>query len=334
MLTFKNYIEGRSTRNQTVLVAAHLATKTRDPEAFVLDFAEAHYPHLYPRLVKAIYLENDALSPPGLSPEDESTPTQGGKNPAVSQAAGNFKNAIGGMKQAMDETGISGFFANLFGGGGARKNFDKAMKSLEKVNGVIATLKMPDEVKNSDNGLEGYDDFVEKLGGAIASMKDLSGKADMLKIADQVKKNPGIVDQMKIAQFAQDPELAPPQDDANGTPAAGGNAAQAPAAGTGTPTPDQMMQTKQAIFDRGDFSSFGSNAEAAKKAFLAIKPNLDAHGDNHDEIDKALTPILQKYGHPSTKGGKTESRRRRGRVMNESMREFLVLAGVPARRSR
>jgi len=333
MLTFSNFMTGRASYRRAAFAAARLAVLTRDPEAYILKFAEHRSPKLYHKLLL------EATPAPPTDDDDNSTPAMPGDsanapNKKISDAGAQFRQFTGGLKQAADETGLSGLISKIaswFGGGGAQKNFKTAMDALGKVNKIVNAVK-PSVKSLTDSGDEqfkDFDDFVKALEGSIKSLQGIADAQQLTGLIDKLQKDPDSfqIDPAAAKELESMPELAPPKDD----DASGGGGTTA---GTETPSPDQMMQFKQAMMDRNDFSAFGANADKAKQEYEStLKAQIDplrSDPGKHGEIDKLLVPWMQKWGHPNTVK-QTAWTHRRGKVLSESFNDWQVLAGIPSR---
>lgn len=338
MLTFKNYLSARPTNLQTAQVAVELAVKVADPESYILDFAEQRYPHLYPQLVRrftesAPALPSDAAGgdEPGAMPTDAGN---SGTNPAISKRGKQFNNMMGGLKQAANETGISGLLGKIagwFGGGGAQKNFETAMKSLQKVKGVFDTIKVPDALVQNDERFKNYAGFVEELGTAMQSLQKFKDAPEIAGLLDQLKKNP---EQFQInqeaaksvdAEVSGGEEPADPSGTGGGTGDTGGAAAGGEDEAHLKPVAANVVgRVKHDLFN-GNFDSFPADKQAQAKAEVEKIKALPDDTQQHN----ALAKLMRQLG--NTEADKNESRRRKGGVINESyFSDAMALAGIPA----
>lgn len=187
MLTFRSYLSGRSRLISVGELASELARKTTDPQAFVLEFVESRYPQLYGPLLESIYLEADPRPPSGGG--EESSPDapapSGGERPGARPA-----------KKVQHGTFL-GWLNDLFSGGGAAKNFDKAVKAITKVDSVVQTIHIDNGLQGDDGPVAGYDQFKQELRDVLTKMKELGQQSQLLHVADAIKRDPNYVQELE-----------------------------------------------------------------------------------------------------------------------------------------
>ncbi len=272
MQTFRTYMSGRGNRSHLMRLgetARALACKTEDPVKFILDFAEQRFPHYYEPLLEAFYLEADG---PVEAPPGSETP-----------AAKSEKGDAARPASEVPHGGFLDWLKDLFGGGGAAKNFDKALKSMTKVDSVVKTIKIPDDVqKNPDSGVQGYDEFSKELSDLLNTMTELSKKSRMLQVADAIKRDPNYVQELQgaLAGATEDPDLAPPEAVDDG----------------GAGDPESEAVTKYSPdFEKGIFTSFdGAKQAAAAGEYAAIKAEADP-----EKKKQATVAWMKKHDHPA-----------------------------------
>ena len=205
MLSFKTYLSDMPKLKQMGETARLLARKTSDPQGFILDFAAARFPHYYNPLMEAFYLEGPGDPDPEPDPSKHSseTPDQADNKNAPPTPASVVAN----------NTGVLEFLKNLFGGGGAKSNFDKAAKALTRVDSVVRTVRIPPEDQLKGGPAEGYETFSTELKNVLSKMKDLGKQADLLNIADAIKKDPNYIQQLEkqlstLIQQDSNPDLS------------------------------------------------------------------------------------------------------------------------------
>ena len=182
MLTFRNYIASRPTNINTVYAAAALALKVADPEKYILDFAESHYPQIYPELVMTLC----EAAPPVATPAGDAAAGGGAVDPKVAP-----KDA--GDHDPQERTSIGDIISNIaswFTGGGAQRNFNNAITALKKVKGVFDTVKVPEELLANDERFQGYDDFVKQLGAGMEQLQKSNDAPALAGMIDALKANP------------------------------------------------------------------------------------------------------------------------------------------------
>lgn len=193
MLTFRSYLSDRNRLISIGELATELARKTEDPESFVLEFVEARYPRLYGPLLESIYLEDGA---------DPRPPTSGGGAPAGgAEAAGGGEgdgDAPGARpaKKVQHKTFL-GWLNDLFSGGGAAKNFDKAVKAISRVDSVVKTIHIPPNFQQEGGPAAGYDNFRDELEEVLKKMQELGQQSQLLHVADAIKRDPNYVQELE-----------------------------------------------------------------------------------------------------------------------------------------
>jgi len=344
MLKFKTYMSDRSRLLKLGEVSRELARKTEDPQKFILDFAEERFPHLYEPLLEAFYLEADAVPGP--------TVAAAGEKPAT-DAAASTKGDAARPPGEVPHGGILDWLKDLFSGGGAAKNFDKALTSMTKVASVVKTIKIPEDLQQTKgSGVEGYDEFSKELDGVLSTMKNLSEKSRMLQVADAIKRDPNYVQELEgqLAGLKGDEELAPiPKEDdgtAGGTGGGGTGGGGTGGGGTGG----------GGTGGGGTGGGYGGDPDATDPKVVSdaihaantgaaghdpeIKKILDTHPSSGDKAadDKAKWEKVGRYladKHRKEMDTSRDHYHRRGNVISENFfADALVLAGIPTTRRR
>ena len=312
MLTFRNYIASRPTNINTVYAAAALALKVADPEKYILDFAESHYPQIYPELVMTLC----EAAPPVATPAGDAAAGGGAVDPKVAP-----KDA--GDHDPQERTSIGDIISNIaswFTGGGAQRNFNNAITALKKVKGVFDTVKVPEELLANDERFQGYDDFVKQLGAGMEQLQKSNDAPALAGMIDALKANPEKfqVNQDKVGEL--DGEVSGEKPKVPGA-TGGGDAEHAkPVSQNAVNAISKAVYGASGNGSDGDFTGFGANADAAKAEFPSIK----------DKGQEALAQWMRKHKH---KDVDMAHRVHRGNPIRESyFTEACTLAGVPTSR--
>ena len=323
MLSFKNYMTDRGRYLQLGEMARDLSCHTRDPEGFLLRFTEARFPHLYVPLIESFYMEVTPDAPPPAPADAAGGADADGPGARPADAVAN-----GGGKSGAMSGGIVSWLSNLFGGGGAKKNFEKSLASLIKVNGVLQTVRVPPEAQGEGQPAAGYDKFRDELKELLDKLSGMKDQVGNLNVADAIKKDPSYIQELEqdknLAPLRADAELAPPPAPEDGAAPAGTPAGAAPK-NDNDPVADAPVQRAHAAADKGDFSGFGAAADEVKEEW----EKMTRSGYDQKKKHERLAYLMRYHNH---KEKDMQEARRRRRVLNESFSEAMVLAGVPARR--
>jgi len=322
MLTFRNYIAGRPSNTNTVYTAAALALKVRDPEKYILDFAESHHPHIYPELVMTLCESDPPLPEP--APPTDAGDSQLQDDEKVAAASQKVRQTAHNTAQAYNQSGLGDLISKIaswFGSGNAQKQFTDALTALGKVKGVFDTVRVPDDLKANDERFQGYDEFVKQLNAGIEQLQTTKEAPALVALIDALKKNPEKFQVNSDAAEKLPPEITAADKEA----AAGGGGAADPELAKPV-SQNAVNAISKAVYGAsgngsdGDFTGFGANADAAKAEFPSVK----------DKGQEALAQWMRKHKH---KDVNMEHRVHRGNPIRESyFTEACTLAGVPTSR--